>query len=65
MILNNYFLNNLFLKNIKLNDLKTLVKGNIEVLNHVYTLQVTNNKRELVYNKDNKLISTKSFIINK
>jgi hypothetical protein len=43
---------------------KFLNKGQIEVLEQVYTLQVTDNKRKLIYNKNNKLISTKAFKIN-
>jgi hypothetical protein len=36
----------------------------VEVLNQVYTLKVTNNKRKLIYDNNNKLIGTKPYIIN-
>lgn len=36
----------------------------MEVLNQVYTLKVTNNKRKLIYDNNNKLIGTKPYIIN-
>ena len=39
-------------------------QGHIEVLNQVYTLQVTDNKRKLIYNKNNELIGTTPYIIN-
>jgi hypothetical protein len=42
---------------------KNLSEGNISLLNQLYTLKVTDNKRELVYNRDNKLIGTKPYII--
>ena len=41
---------------------RELSKGYIETLDQVYTLQVTENKRELIF-KNNKLIETKPFII--
>jgi hypothetical protein len=44
---------------------KLLDKGHIEVLNHVYTLQVTDNKRKLIYDTDNKLIGTEAYKIDK
>lgn len=42
---------------------RSFTKGNITVKNQLYTLQVTENKRRLVY-KNNKLIGTTPFIIN-
>lgn len=36
----------------------------IKLSKQVYTLTVTDNKRELIYNKNNKLIGTKPYIIN-
>jgi hypothetical protein len=41
-----------------------LSQGNISVLNELYTLQVTSNKRKLIYNEDGLLISTVPYIIN-
>jgi hypothetical protein len=43
---------------------KNLGKGYIEVLKQIYTLQVTDNKRKLIYDKNNKLIGTSPYIIN-
>jgi hypothetical protein len=41
---------------------KNINNANISILKQVYTLQVTGNKRELVYNKkDNKLVNTIPF----
>jgi hypothetical protein len=42
---------------------KNLAEGHISVLNEVYTLKVTSNKRKLIY-ENNKLISTVPYIIN-
>jgi hypothetical protein len=42
---------------------KFLNKSHIEVLEQVYTLQVTDNKRKLIYNENNKLIRTESYRI--
>jgi len=43
---------------------KHIEEGNISVINQLYTLKVTENKRKLIY-KNNKLISTIPYIINK
>jgi hypothetical protein len=43
---------------------KHLEKGHIEILSQLYTLQVTDNKRKLIYNKNKKLISTEAYKIN-
>jgi len=40
---------------------KDISKGQIEVKNHFYTLQQTENKRELVYNSSNQLVGTKPY----
>lgn len=40
---------------------KDISKGHIEVKNHFYTLQQTENKRELVYNTSNQLVGTKPY----
>lgn len=42
---------------------RKLSEGKIDILNEVYTLKVNDNKRELVYNKNNKLIGTKAYRI--
>lgn len=42
---------------------KNLSLGHISVLNEVYTLKVTSNKRKLIYD-NNKLVSTDPYIIN-
>jgi hypothetical protein len=42
---------------------KHLDSGSISVMNQIYTLKVTGNKRELIY-KDNKLIGTDPFTLN-
>lgn len=67
--INFYELEKLLIKNEKLNinqekwfkkiDIRTIL-----VKNEMYTLVVTNNKRKLIYNEINQLISTEPFIIN-
>lgn len=63
-------LKSLLIKNSKL-ELKqekwysSLEKGNIEIKNQIYTVQVTSNKRNLMYNKDNLLYNTYPFSIYK
>ena len=42
---------------------RSLTNSNITIKDQIYTLKVTENKRELVYNYNNKLIDTKSFIL--
>jgi len=42
--------------------MRNLQEGNIRLLEQIYTLQVTDNKRELIYDND-KWISTKPYII--
>jgi len=44
--------------------IKKLSKGQIEVIDQLYTLKVTDNKRKLIYNENNKLIKTEAFVIN-
>ena len=43
---------------------KNLKEGHIELLEQMYTLKVTENKRKLIYNKNNKFIATKAYKIN-
>jgi hypothetical protein len=45
--------------------MRNLSEGQIKLLEQVYTLKVTDNKRELIYNKKGKLIGTKPYVINK
>jgi len=42
--------------------IRNLSEGHISILNQLYTLRVTDNKRELIYNSQNKLITTKPYI---
>jgi hypothetical protein len=44
--------------------MRDLSLGKIKLLESVYTLKCTDNKRELIYDKNNKLINTKPYIIN-
>jgi hypothetical protein len=60
---------NLLFKESLLQKLQTkwkqnLGNGNISILNQLYTLQVTSNKRKLIYNENDKLIGTTPYIIN-
>ena len=43
--------------------MRNISKGQIKLLEQVYTLKLTDNKRELIYNKNNKLVSTKPYKI--
>lgn len=62
---------NLLLKDSKLEKnqekwFKNLQEGNISILDQIYTLKVTSNKRELIYIRDgenNKLFATKPIIL--
>lgn len=51
------------LQNTQLKLRKFLPESHIEVLEQVYTLQVTDNKRKLIYNDNNKLIATDHYKI--
>nr|YP_009487300.1 hypothetical protein [Russula lepida]AWB36202.1 hypothetical protein [Russula lepida] len=44
---------------------RKLSDGKINVLEELYTLKVNDNKRELIYNKNNKLIATRAYKIDK
>jgi hypothetical protein len=44
--------------------MRNLSNGYINIIEDLYTLKVTENKRKLIY-KNNKLIATKSYKINK
>jgi hypothetical protein len=45
--------------------MRSISEGQIKLLEQVYTLTVTDNKREIIYNKNKKFIKTKSYKINK
>ena len=47
-----------FLEKLQIKWRKNLNLGNISVINQLYTLKITDNKRKLIYNNDNKLIGT-------
>jgi len=51
------------LQKIQTKWIKFLSKGHIQVLDQMYTMKVTENKRKLIY-KNGKLIGTQPFIIN-
>lgn len=51
------------LEKIQTKWIKNIIEGNIQIRNDLYTLQVTNNKRKLIYNENNKLIHTIPYII--
>jgi len=53
-----------FLEKFQTKWIKNLSLGNIQIRNDLYTLQVTNNKRKLIYNSNNKLINSTPYIIN-
>lgn len=42
---------------------KDLSEGNITIKDELYSLMVTGNNRQLIYNKDNCLIETKPFYL--
>jgi hypothetical protein len=52
------------LEKIQSKWIKNILDGHIEIRNDLYTLQVTNNKRKLIYDINNKLIKTIPYIIN-
>ncbi len=54
-----------FLEKFQTKWIKNLSLGNIQIRNDLYTLQVTSNKRKLVYDNNNKLIRSVPYIINK
>jgi hypothetical protein len=54
-----------FIKKFKTKWFKNLSDGHIEVLDQLYTLKVTDNKRKLIYSKNGKLINTTPYIIDK
>ena len=59
-----YYLKTIYMKLNKLNGsaARSLTNSNITIKDQIYSLKITGNKRELVYDYNNKLIGTKSFI---
>ena len=43
---------------------RSIKEGNITIMEQLYNLQVTDNKRKLIYNNDGMLIGTSPYIIN-
>ena len=41
--------------------MRNLSSGHIELLEQIYTIQVNDNKRKLLYKKSGKLIGTKAY----
>jgi len=44
---------------------RSMSNAKIEILDELYTLKINDNKRRLIFNKNGKLVSTKSYKINK
>nr|YP_010384620.1 DNA polymerase [Russula rosea]UHA57019.1 DNA polymerase [Russula rosea] len=61
----NLLYKNALIKKTQTKWIKNLNEGHIKLLEQVYTLKVTDSKRQLIYNKNNKLIGTKPYKINK
>jgi hypothetical protein len=57
-------LKNSFLEKFQNKWVKNLSEGYISIINQLYTLKVTENKRKLIYDKNNVLCGTLPFIIN-
>jgi hypothetical protein len=53
-----------FIEKLQIKWRKSLSDGHIKVLDELYTIKFTENKRRLIYDNNNKLIGTKPFIIN-
>ena len=61
---NNLLYKDAFIKKSQTKWMRNLSEGQIKLLDQLYTLKVTDNKRQLIY-KNNKLIGTKPYVINK
>jgi acylphosphatase len=61
---NNLLFKESFIQKFQDKWVKNLSDGYIEVMNQAYKMKVTENKRRLIYDSNNKLIGTKPFIIN-
>lgn len=55
---------NSYLEKSQIKWRKNLQEASISVINQLYTLKVTDNKRNLIYNENNKLIGTIPYTIN-
>jgi HEAT repeat protein len=44
---------------------RSLSESKINILEQLYSIKTTNNKRRLIYNENNKLIGTKAYKIDK
>jgi hypothetical protein len=64
MDFDNLLIKQSILEKFQIKWIKNLSHGNIEIRDDLYTLQVTNNKRQLIY-ENNKLVNTIPFKINK
>ena len=60
----NLLVKNVFIEKSQTKWFRNLSEGKINLLNQIYTIKVNDNKRELIY-KNNKLIATKAYKINK
>jgi hypothetical protein len=58
----NLLIKNTFIKKLQTKWFKNLTEGHISVLEQLYTLKITDNKRKLIF-ENNKLIETKPYII--
>jgi hypothetical protein len=54
-----------FIEKFQLKWLKNFSEGDIKIREDLYTLKVTENKRKLIYDSNNKFIGTIPFVINK
>lgn len=43
---------------------KNIGEGHISIKNEIYTLMITENKRKLIFNKDNIFVDTEPFVLN-
>jgi hypothetical protein len=44
---------------------RNLSESKINIIDQLYSIKITNNKRKLIYNKNHKLIGTKAYKIDK
>jgi len=54
-----------FIKKSQTKWMRNLSEGQINLLEQLYTLKVTDSKRELIYNKKGKLVGTRPYVIDK
>ena len=52
-----------FIQKLQIKWRKNLEEGNISVINQLYTLKVTDNKRKLIYDNNNKLVLSIPYVI--